>query len=75
MYVAVLAILAGQALLFGSVVLLGYAGLVWVLLHGFVLLYEEPTLRRTFGPSYDVYCANVRRWRPRIKPWRALPSD
>ena len=70
MYVAVLAIIAGEALLFGSVVLLSYAGAVWILFHGFVLLYEEPTLRRRFGPSYDLYRASVRRWRPRIKPWR-----
>ena len=75
MYVAVLAIIAGQALLFGSVVLLGYAGAVWVLFHGFVLLYEEPTLRRKFSPSYDVYRANVRRWWPRIKPWRGSSGD
>ena len=75
MYVAVLAIIAGQALLFGSVVLLDYAGVLWVLFHGFVLLYEEPTLRRKFGTSYDVYRGNVRRWWPRIKPWRGLSGD
>jgi protein-S-isoprenylcysteine O-methyltransferase Ste14 len=74
MYLAVLAIIAGQALLFGSVILLGYAGVVWLLVHGFVLLYEEPTLRRKFGPSYDTYRANVRRWWPRIRPWRARPA-
>lgn len=49
MYLAVLAVIAGQALLFGNVVLLGYAGAVWLLFHGFVLLYEEPTLREKFG--------------------------
>lgn len=70
MYVAVLAIIVGQVLVFGSLVLLGYAGLVWVLFHGFVLLHEEPTLRRKFGSSYDVYRANVRRWWPRVRPWR-----
>jgi protein-S-isoprenylcysteine O-methyltransferase Ste14 len=75
MYVAVLAVIEGQALLFGSVILLGYAGVVWLLFHGFVLLYEEPTLRRKFGPSYDVYRANVRRWWPRIRPWRGSSRD
>lgn len=74
MYVAVLAVIAGQALLFGSVTLLVYAGAVWLLFHGFVLLYEEPTLRRKFGPAYDVYRGNVRRWWPRIKPWRGSSS-
>jgi protein-S-isoprenylcysteine O-methyltransferase Ste14 len=38
--------------------------------HLFVLLYEEPTLRRKFGADYELYCQNVSRWVPRIKPWR-----
>ncbi len=70
-YLAVLAVIVGQALLLGSVGLLEYAGLVWLLFHGFVVAYEEPTLRRQFGPSYDMYRTNVPRWWPRMKPWRA----
>jgi protein-S-isoprenylcysteine O-methyltransferase Ste14 len=35
----------------------------------FVRLYEEPTLRKMFGPEYDEYCRHVRRWVPRIRPW------
>lgn len=35
----------------------------------FVRLYEEPTLRRTFGAEYGEYCRNVRRWVPRMRPW------
>jgi len=35
----------------------------------FVLLYEEPTLRRTFGADYEEYCKNVHRWVPRLRPW------
>lgn len=42
--------------------------------HLFVLLYEEPTLRRKFGIDYEVYCQNVRRWRPRLDPWRSTGS-
>jgi protein-S-isoprenylcysteine O-methyltransferase Ste14 len=38
----------------------------------FVLLYEEPTLRRKFGPDYEEYCRNVPRWLPRIRPWNNL---
>lgn len=75
MYVAVLAAIVGQALVFGSVILLGYASVVWLLFHGFVVLYEESTLRRQFGTSYDVYRANVRRWWPRIRPWRGSSLD
>jgi protein-S-isoprenylcysteine O-methyltransferase Ste14 len=35
----------------------------------FVLLYEEPTLRKTFGADYENYCANVPRWLPRLHAW------
>jgi protein-S-isoprenylcysteine O-methyltransferase Ste14 len=37
----------------------------------FVLFYEEPTLRRSFGAEYGEYCRNVRRWVPRVRPWGA----
>ena len=69
MYLAVVAAILGQALLFGSVSLLTYAAVVWGLFHLFVLAYEEPTLRRRFGDSYRVYQREVGRWRPRLKPW------
>jgi protein-S-isoprenylcysteine O-methyltransferase Ste14 len=36
----------------------------------FVVLYEEPTLRRKFGTQYEAYCRNVPRWIPRLRPWR-----
>jgi protein-S-isoprenylcysteine O-methyltransferase Ste14 len=35
----------------------------------FVIGYEEPTLRRTFGSDYEAYCRQVRRWIPRLRPW------
>ena len=35
----------------------------------FVLLYEEPTLRKKFGAGYEEYCSNVRRWVPRMHAW------
>jgi protein-S-isoprenylcysteine O-methyltransferase Ste14 len=73
MYVGVVSAVAGQALLFGDLRLLWYAGFVWVFFHLFVLLYEEPTLRVTFGDEYERFCANVPRWLPRIRPWRAGP--
>jgi len=37
--------------------------------HLFVLLYEEPTLRRKFGSDYEAYCQNVSRWWPRGRAW------
>ena len=36
----------------------------------FVRFYEEPTLRKLFGADYDLYCQNVPRWLPRLRPWR-----
>ena len=37
--------------------------------HLFVVLYEEPTLRKKFGADYEEYCRNVRRWWPRLRGW------
>jgi protein-S-isoprenylcysteine O-methyltransferase Ste14 len=75
MYVAVLAVVLGQALLFGSVPLLAYDAVVWAAFHLFVLAYEEPTLRRQFGDSYRLYQGAVGRWWPRIEPWRGDRSS
>jgi len=69
-YVAVTAIILGQALLFGAwaLVLLG-AGFC-LAFHLFVVAYEEPTLQQTFGSEYEAYRANVPRWIPGVTPWR-----
>jgi protein-S-isoprenylcysteine O-methyltransferase Ste14 len=70
MYLAVAAVVVGQALLFGSVQVLEYGILVCVGFHMFVLLYEEPTLRRNFAAEYETFRANVPRWIPRLSPWQ-----
>ncbi len=64
MYVGVLLILLGESVLFASATLLGYALLAWVVVHLFVVFYEEPTLRRKFGTSYENYRKTVPRWIP-----------
>ena len=69
MYVAVTAMILGQAALFADLRLLGYAALIWLAFHFFVLLYEEPTLRRTFPADYATFTAAVPRWLPRLRPW------
>lgn len=69
MYLAVLSTIFGQALLLGNVALLEYGGLVWALFQVFVLAYEEPILRRSFGPEYEHYCTAVPRWIPRFTAW------
>ena len=71
MYVSLLIIVSGQALLFGQARLFAYAGVMLVAFHLFVLFYEEPTLRRRFGGSYETYYLHVGRWWPRLTPWRA----
>lgn len=70
MYVATIAVLVGQALLFGSLVLLGYAALAALVTMSFVRFYEEPTLRRRFGGDYEAYRRAVPGWWPRLRPWR-----
>jgi protein-S-isoprenylcysteine O-methyltransferase Ste14 len=75
MYVAVVSTILGQGLVLGNVTLLEYGGLVWLLFHLFVLVYEEPTLRTTFGSEYKVFCAEVPRWIPRFTPWKSHQSS
>lgn len=69
MYVAVVSVIAGQGLMFGNARLLEYDALVWLAFHLFVVAYEEPTLRATFGPEYEAFCRGVSRWIPRLTPW------
>ena len=66
MYVGAGLALAGAALYYESWPVLVYAGLFLLLTHFFVVLYEEPTLRQTFGPEYEAYCHRVRRWWPSL---------
>src|SRR5215470_6891171 len=51
-YVAVVAIVLGQALLFGDRRLLWYAALLWLFFHVAVLVHEEPVLAESFGAQY-----------------------
>lgn len=69
MYVAVAGAILGQGLLFGSERLLFYGLLFWVVCHAFVVLYEEPTLAKSFPDGFRAYRANVPRWIPRVTPW------
>jgi len=71
MYVGVVTILLGEAMLFESMTMVVYAGGFLTLTHLFVVLYEEPALKGQFGESYGRYCRQVRRWLPGI-PRRPL---
>jgi protein-S-isoprenylcysteine O-methyltransferase Ste14 len=65
MYLSVLTALAGEALLFRSLALIAWAGIVAIWFHLFVVVYEEPRLCRQFGAAYEEYCRAVGRWLPR----------
>ena len=56
---------AGGALVYQSWALLGYLMIFLLAAHLFVVGFEEPALRRSFGHEYNVYCGRVRRWLPR----------
>ena len=71
MYVAVVAVILGQAILFGDWRLMTYGVFMWLAFHAFVLTYEEPVLAQSFGAEYEDFRANVPRWIPRLTPWRA----
>jgi protein-S-isoprenylcysteine O-methyltransferase Ste14 len=70
MYLAVAAVIGGQALIFESAALLGWLLAFMVLVFTFVSAYEQPTLRQTYGARYEAYCEAVPGWCPRLTPWR-----
>jgi protein-S-isoprenylcysteine O-methyltransferase Ste14 len=69
MYLAVLAVIAGQALALAQASLLLYGALVGLAFGLFVHRYEEPALRRQFGAEYEAYIRAVPAWWPRLRPW------
>ena len=77
MYLALGAIIVGQALVLGRPALLLYAAAFVAVTATFVRVYEEPALRRAFGAEYEAY----RRAVPglvaataRVAPGRGGPS-
>jgi protein-S-isoprenylcysteine O-methyltransferase Ste14 len=71
MYCGVLLMVLGQAVLFESTATVVYALVAGLFFHAFVVLYEEPALRRKFGESYQQYRNSVPRWIPRLSAARA----
>ena len=71
MYLAVLGVIVGQALLLGQLLLFTYAAVVAAIMAVFVRAYEEPVLSRKFGREYDDYRRHVPGWWPRLQnPYR-----
>lgn len=67
MYIGVILIVLGQALLYRSPHVLWWAVGCWLGFHHRVVDWEEPHLREKHGEAYDRYCEEVPRWIPR--PW------
>jgi len=68
MYLLYFAIVIGEAILYRSPALCGYALGFFALEHLYVVAVEEKALRRRFGAEYAAYCARVGRWLPRRPP-------
>ena len=71
MYFGMGVVLIGEAIVFPNITLLmiGLTAALFLFVTAFVIVYEEPTLRRMFGTDYEAYCRAVRRWIPRLRPW------
>jgi protein-S-isoprenylcysteine O-methyltransferase Ste14 len=65
MYLAVVTIIAGQALLIGSAAVAVYGAVVWAAMAAFARWYEEAALTRRYGATYERYRQAVPAWRPR----------
>jgi protein-S-isoprenylcysteine O-methyltransferase Ste14 len=68
MYIGGLGLLLGLGLYLRSFSILLMTLVVFILVQLFVVFYEEPHLRRTFGAAYESYCRSTRRWLPRFHP-------
>jgi protein-S-isoprenylcysteine O-methyltransferase Ste14 len=75
MYVGLLTVILGQALLFDSPWLVLYAVIGWIVTASFVRWYEEPTLVATYGEQYEEYRRNVPAWTPRLTPWASPAAN
>ena len=67
MYLGGFGLLSGFSLYLHSLSVLLFTAIVSVILHFFVLYFEEPDLERRFGSSYLDYKKRVNRWIPRWK--------
>lgn len=65
MYLSVTTVILGETLLTRSAPLAAYWATWFALVNLFVIGFEEPTLRRQFGASYEAYTRQVGRWIPR----------
>lgn len=69
MILGVLLVLFGEAIIFGSTLLILWSVIFGVVNHLWFVFWEEPQLERKFTDKYRQYKANVPRWIPRRQPW------
>ena len=74
MITGVFCVLLGEAVLFGSLWLLGWSAVFCVVNLIYIPVFEEPGLVGRFGDDYLLYRQNVPRWIPRWTPWNNLPG-
>ena len=67
MYFSLLLMLIGESLLFKSWRVFGYACVLALLSHAFVMIYEEPSMVKRWGAAYLQYSKEVPRWLPRLR--------
>ena len=67
MITAVLAVLVGEAVLFGSAAIAVWSAVVFAVNWLWFVLHEEPGLERRFGEEYRAYRRAVPRWLPRFR--------
>lgn len=62
MYIGVMGMLTGEALFYQVVWFWWYVALIGLLFNLFIILVEEPRLKKDFGDEYLTYRKSVRRW-------------
>ena len=67
MYIGVLVLVFGWAILAASPLLVGYFVVLIFSFHFWVVLYEEPRLSKRFGKEWESYSSLVPRWIPFLK--------
>ena len=74
-YVGLIAIIIGEALILGDERMLVYAAILWLFFHFWVVGVEAPELSHSFGDAFATDKANVPRWLPRLTPWAGFAND
>jgi len=62
LYLGTVVAAAGAGIVFESLVVCLYAGLLWVTYHLLTVYHEESKLREELGEAYEEYCERVPRW-------------